>query len=348
MYQRGFGVAQRSLAEAFRSRYLAAHQFLVLPDLWQHVASLLLLLVVVGRFAVDLQETVELHHLALGDKRCRDVGCFQVEGVVSRQEFYLHRCLLQLCVGHLRGNGAFPYQVVEPLLLSRALNGGLVHIGGTDSLVRLLCPLRAGVVLAGLRVVGTVEVCNLLLRGSETERRQVHRVGTHIGDASALVEALCHHHCLADGEAQLAGGVLLQCRRGERGRRCALHRFLLNVLHGECSVLAGLQQLLHLLMRFQARGQRSLQLRLRTVVVLYAEDGVDAVVRLGLESLQFALALDDKPHGDTLHASCRQGRLHLAPQHGRHLEAYQTVEHAAGLLRVHQVHVQVARMLDGV
>ena len=38
--------------------------------------------------------------------------------------------------------------------------------------------------------------------------------------------------------------------------------------------------------------------------------------------------------------------LHLAPQHWRQLESDDAVEHAACLLGIDQVHVEMARMLD--
>ena len=49
-----------------------------------------------------------------------------------------------------------------------------------------------------------------------------------------------------------------------------------------------------------------------------------------------------------MHTSGAESRLNLAPQHRTQLKAYYAVEHAAGLLGVHQVYVDVARMLYGV
>ena len=73
-----------------------------------------------------------------------------------------------------------------------------------------------------------------------------------------------------------------------------------------------------------------------------------AIRFLGLEVLNLALALDDEPDGHALHAAGRERRLHLAPQHGRELEAHDAVQHAAGLLGVDEAHVEVAGRLDGV
>ena len=80
---------------------------------------------------------------------------------------------------------------------------------------------------------------------------------------------------------------------------------------------------------------------------LHFQLGADVEVGLALEGLNLALALNDESHGDTLHTACRQRRLHLAPQHGRQLEAHNAVEHTACLLGIHQVQVDAAGMLDG-
>ena len=73
----------------------------------------------------------------------------------------------------------------------------------------------------------------------------------------------------------------------------------------------------------------------------------DAEIGGRTEGDDLALALDDQPHGHRLHASCRERRTHLFPQHGRELETDQPVEYAARLLGVYQVHIDCARFLDG-
>ena len=64
------------------------------------------------------------------------------------------------------------------------------------------------------------------------------------------------------------------------------------------------------------------------------------------EGDDLAFALDEQPHGDALHAARRQRRPHLLPQHGRQLETDQTIQHAARLLGVDQIHVDRPRVLD--
>ena len=203
-------------------------------------------------------------------------------------------------------------------------------------------------ILAHLAVLLAIQLSDLLLRGVDAQAAQVHRVRTHVRDASVFIEVLCHHHRLTHGVAQLACGFLLQGRGGEWGRRRALHRLLLDSLYGEGGILAFVQERHHFLLGLETLAQRGLHLCHRTVGVGNGEDTAHVVVCLALEGLYLALTLYDKTYGNTLHTTGREGGLHLAPQHGRQLETYQTVEHTTGLLGIHQVHVQRARMLDGI
>ena len=163
---------------------------------------------------------------------------------------------------------------------------------------------------------------------------------------SALVESLCHHHGLADGEAQLAGGLLLQRGGGEGRCGHALHGLAGDALHAELGVAALLEEGQRLLVGAETGGELAVD-HLAVALARQHQLGADVVVGFALESLYLALAFHDEPDGDALHATCREGRLHLAPEHRRELEAHQAVQHAARLLRVYKVHVQVARMLDG-
>ena len=66
------------------------------------------------------------------------------------------------------------------------------------------------------------------------------------------------------------------------------------------------------------------------------------------EVLDFFLAFDDEAHGHALHATGRKCGFHFLPKQWRQLITHQTVEHASGLLRIDEAHVDVARVLDGV
>ena len=78
-----------------------------------------------------------------------------------------------------------------------------------------------------------------------------------------------------------------------------------------------------------------------------AQDGVDAPVGGGDERHPLALALDDHARRHRLHPARRELRHDLLPQHGADLVAVEPVEDAAGLLRVDEVLVEVARVRGG-
>ena len=84
------------------------------------------------------------------------------------------------------------------------------------------------------------------------------------------------------------------------------------------------------------------------ILINQCEYGVHAIVWLALELLYLTLTLHDQAYGNTLHATGREGRLHLSPEHWRELETHDAVEHTACLLGIHQVHVQMAWVLDSV
>ena len=122
---------------------------------------------------------------------------------------------------HLRRHGALPDQVVERQLVvfEAGLVGRAEHAARrTDRLVRFL---RVGD-LVGIaarlvrQVLLAVEPLHQVAGRGDRLVRQRHRIGTHVGDEAALVQALRHLHRLLGGVAQLAVGFLLQRRRGER------------------------------------------------------------------------------------------------------------------------------------
>ena len=158
---------------------------------------------------------------------------------------------------------------------------------------------------------------------------------------------LGHNHRLADGESELSRCLLLQGGGGERWCRRPLERFLGYVGNSEFSILALVEEGEGLVVGLEPMVELGFHLTLRAVGIGKAEDGVHTVERLTLEFLYVAFPLNDKADGDTLHASCRQGRFHLPPQHRREAETHQTVENAAGLLGVDEIHVEVTRMLYG-
>ena len=69
---------------------------------------------------------------------------------------------------------------------------------------------------------------------------------------------------------------------------------------------------------------------------------------MGYEGCDLALTVDDESDGDALHTPCREGGTDALPQHGRELEAHDTVEDAACLLRIDKIHVHLTWVLQGV
>ena len=74
--------------------------------------------------------------------------------------------------------------------------------------------------------------------------------------------------------------------------------------------------------------------------------GIDRPVFLLDEGFDFALAVNNQAHGDTLHAPGGQAIAHFLPQQFGHVVAHQPVEDAPRLLRVDEVHVNVARVAE--
>ena len=146
---------------------------------------LVVLCIVIYGFAVYAEETVESHDLADGSE-C--IGCTALADGDGG--------LLDLCIGHLRGESTFPYQFIEAAFGRCTLYCLTVHIGGTYGLVSLLSSFGLGLEVACLVIFGSHILRDDLLAGTETKARQVSRVGTHVGDLSRFVESLGNGHRL--------------------------------------------------------------------------------------------------------------------------------------------------------
>ena len=288
------------------------------------------------RVAVDAEEAVELDDLARGGEGF---------GAVAERD----GCggLLQFGVGHLRSQGALPNQLVQALLLVGAVYLGCLHVGGADGLVCLLRAFGLGGKVAGADVAVAHQLDDGLAAAAQGEVREVDRVRTHVGDHTGFIQALRHHHGLCHGEAQLAGRLLLQGGGGERSRRALAQGARSDVADGESGRLAQFQEFEGLLFLLETMGQFGLQLDGLAVDAGHEEYSRDAIGGLCLEGVDFTLALHDETHGHGLHTSGGQCGLDLAPQDGRELKAHDAVQHATGLLGIHQVEVDVARMFDG-
>ena len=76
------------------------------------------------------------------------------------------------------------------------------------------------------------------------------------------------------------------------------------------------------------------------------QHGVDGPVFRRIERADLPLALHDQAQRHGLHAPGGKPAAHLVPQQRRNLVAHQAVQHAARLLRVHQVGIHLPRMLE--
>ncbi len=171
---------------------------------------------IVRSFHVGPQETREVDHAAV---RLED----GFDGALLVAHLERHAAAFR--VFHLAGDRALPDQLVNlGFVLAEDLLD-LVHRRDrlacrADRLVGLLGV--GGLALVEARLVGqelrAVEVGYRGARQVDGLGRQRHRVGTHVGDETVLVEALGGAHRALGVKAELAVAFLLERRRGE-GRR---------------------------------------------------------------------------------------------------------------------------------
>ena len=194
----------------------------------------------------------------------------------------------------------------------------------------------------------------------------VGRVGSHVRDQTdqpfraqrlAFVQALRDSHRAPRGIAQLPTGFLLQRARRERRARLAAALARLHVRH----LIRGLFQLGHNRLRLrlvlqidilpvdleQLRRKRRAFLRF-VLRALLRQFRADRPILDRHKRLNRALALDDQAQRHALHPTGAEAAPNLAPQQRAEFVAHQPIENAAGLLRVHQRHVDVAGMREGV
>src|SRR5581483_11575641 len=348
LHQRRLGEARRRLREVLCRREAQERELLALDDRGQRRDFLLGL---VGALGVHADEAVE-----------RDAATVGAQHVLPR--FDVEAGVLELRGRHLRRERALPDERVELQLVRLEVLAQVRRrareVRRPDRLVGLLRALRARLVVARVleRVFGPELLRDDVLRLAERALGDVQRVGAHIGDEpdrrvaqrDAFVQLLRHDHRLLHREAELARGVLLERRRGVRGR-------------GVARALAGLEALDDVRRLLEGGpvplGMRAIRdLELLALVLddlgperlagLVREIRLDAPVLDGREGLDLALAIDDEAQRDGLDASGRQAVADLLPEERRHRVADEPIDDAARLLRVHEVLVDLARVLEGV
>ncbi len=186
----------------------------------------------------------------------------------------------------------------------------------------------------------------------------LHAVGAHISneadglaaDVDALIEPLRHPHGVGRREAELAAGLLLQRRGGERRLRMPLHRLGVDGSDGEGR---GFERLLERL-RLRARADvEPLQLlavgadepRLECLLARRRQVRHQRPIFPADEFFDFELAVADQPQRHRLHPAGRARARQLAPQHRRQREAEQIIERAARQIGIDQGLIDDARML---
>ena len=201
-------------------------------------------------------------------------------------------------------------------------------------------------ILTRLMVVLAILSQDSSLSCIDSQCAEVHRVGTHIRDMSRLVERLREAHGLRNREMQFAHRLLLERRSGERRCRRAMTRFVCHRGKGVGSRLAAFQEFERLLLSRKTMVEFGFESYAFAIQSHTHKLRHQAIGSHWYELLYLAFALHNKTYRYRLHAPCAQARDDLFPQHWRELEAHNAIHHAASLLRVHQVVVNIAGMID--
>ena len=332
LHQRGFRIACRRRRIFAQGRYpVFLHQG-AFGEVWQE-DFFLVRLFVVAAFQIHLHESVEKQ---LDRLQAIEFGPF----VGGNLEVGVH----DPAFGHLGGHGPLPDELIELFLLGGAFDGDIFYIGGPDGFVGLLGAFGLGAVLARVGIGFSEILQDELLGRPKGQAGQVGGVGSHVSDETALIERLRHPHGGGNREMELPGGFLLEGGRGEGGGGNA-HAFFL--FHGTDAVDgadAVLEEGPGLVFGGKAGIQGGFHLH---VGAFRPEGGFHAVEGLRTECHDFFFAVHDEAEGDALHAAGAQLGLDFPPQDGGEFKPHQPVQHAAGLLGVHQVHVYAAGVLDG-
>jgi hypothetical protein len=225
--------------------------------------------------------------------------------------------------------------------------------------VGLLRVLGLGRVLArrARHVAVAVFLADHPARGLHGFRRHVDAVGTHIGDETdglaadvdAFVEPLRDAHGLRRGKAELARGLLLQGRGGERRVGVALGGLRLDVRYREGRKLQILLEGLGVLAVADVEARDLLavgahEARVEHAAVLGGERRDQRPVFARLEGLDLELAVADEAQRHRLDATGRARSRQLAPEHGGQGEADEIVEGAAGEIGVDQGLIDLTRV----
>src|SRR5262245_6079545 len=365
--QRGFGVARRRFGEMLVRRERVEFQLFALLDLRQFRRALLVVFVLlVLALFINREKAVELDDRARGAERI-----FLAGGDVDRS-------LIEDGGHHLRRDEPLPDQPVERQLVLLQIWRDLVRRafgrGRADRFVRVLRVLLRAVMNGFFwQIFFAVLLDDEVADFRERAFGDARRICAHVGDQpdralaaefDSFVQPLRDLHRLLGRKTQLTRRLLLELRGDERRDRVA---FLLPGRDVGDDVASPIEfgqdvfrGLLVLDMKFgllnavvEAGGLNRLRLdfvkpRVERRRQLRRQVRDDRPVFGFDEGQNVAFALDDQPHGHGLDAPRRKPAPDLVPQQRAHFVPDQAVEHTARLLRVDQIVIDLARMIEGV
>ena len=193
-HQRRFGVACRRLGFVAHCIEVLASRGIANSQNWQDNFSILNRGIgIVRPFDISPEEARKVNPFASG----AEASIFHVnlDGDVGLAG-----------IGHLRGHGALPNQVVQrqlPPRQARLLGRTETAPGWADGFVGFLRSLAFGGVLTwlGAEVVSSVFVLDAAPSSGNGLLRQVNRVGSHVGDVALFVQTLSRAHGVPRGES---------------------------------------------------------------------------------------------------------------------------------------------------
>ena len=194
--------------------------------------------IVVAAFLIEFQKAIEANDLA---------GRAEIEFPLRRLRQNIDRGAFEFGQFHLACDRARPNEFVEPPLIRletcRDVLWQAGKVGRADRFMRFLGILGLHRIFARrLRDIFRAEfLADDAARAADRLRREVDAVGAHIGDEphrlaadfGAFIEPLGKLHGARGCKAQLARGLLLQRRGGERRRRMPLRGLRLDAGHRE-------------------------------------------------------------------------------------------------------------------
>ena len=180
----------------------------------------------------------------------------------------------------------------------------------------LLRTFLAAIQVGLFRQIRRAEVAfDIAARHGDRVRRQVGRVGTHIGDVTRLIQTLGHHHGFLYAEAQARTRSLLQRGRnkGRIGARAGRLVFTFGNLVGRLFQQCQGRISLGLVARAEGLAVLLDDLKAHAFGLGGVQFGVNLPELLRHESTNLALAINNQLYGYRLHPTGRQATGDLLP-----------------------------------